>query len=172
MTAVFLSELGCDFEKHQLRLRSEGRKCTETMPKTMPIAREVEPGQCPHGSWQCSDCGGKRRRLAPRKLCIHLRERYYCFDCGGAGTCHHEKRLKNCQPCGGKNICIHLHIKRACVKCDPKKVAAQKARIARQLLEARATQMDFKTAGFFGTVKALAAHFAVPAMCMLCTFMN
>ena len=76
--------------------------------------------------------------MGVRKRCLHGKEKYYCYDCGGKGACACHKRkarckihgghllckphgieLYYCKRCKGKGICDHGFKKRHCRKCVP-----------------------------------------------------
>ena len=52
-----------------------------------------------------------------RPKCPHLRQRYYCRDCGGGGICPHGRIRPQCFDCGGSAFCQHGRRRTSCAKC-------------------------------------------------------
>ncbi len=55
----------------------------------------------------------------PKRICEHLKNIYYCIDCGGKGTCVHRKLKKFCKVCGGSSLCFHGWQIHTCSECYP-----------------------------------------------------
>ena len=56
-------------------------------------------------------------KLPNRPKCPHLRQRYYCRDCGGGGICPHGRIRPQCIDCGGSAFCDHGRRRMSCAKC-------------------------------------------------------
>lgn len=61
-----------------------------------------------------------------RPKCPHLRQRYYCRDCGGGGICPHGRIRPQCFDCGGSAFCQHGRRRMSCAKCLAELPAAKR----------------------------------------------
>jgi hypothetical protein len=60
----------------------------------------------------------KAARKKPPRCVLHDREKYKCYECGGAAFCVHGRQKQKCPDCKGANICAeHGKRKDTCKGC-------------------------------------------------------
>jgi len=79
-------------------------------------ALSKNPDLCPHGKYQCRECGGPL-------FCIHGLQKILCDQCMDPANCFHGIRKASCPECHVTKVpavCAHGLVKQKCTECKRK----------------------------------------------------